>query len=96
MMTLKGHLPMTASQESDRPAIIQRQVTALMACGAAYRAAGIDLRAYNTVENAMAGNTQPPRHIEHGQRRWARARRDVAGSIARNPVSTQDAATPFL
>jgi pimeloyl-ACP methyl ester carboxylesterase len=50
--TLKGRLPITASQESDRPAIIQSQINSLLACGEQYRAAGIDLRAYNSVENA--------------------------------------------
>jgi pimeloyl-ACP methyl ester carboxylesterase len=37
---------------NDRPAVLQLQLNALKACGERYRNAGIDLRAYNTVENA--------------------------------------------
>jgi pimeloyl-ACP methyl ester carboxylesterase len=36
----------------DRPALLQAGVDALIACGARYRAEGLDLAAYNSVENA--------------------------------------------
>jgi pimeloyl-ACP methyl ester carboxylesterase len=38
--------------ESDLPDFIQAQVDQLVGCGLAYRAAGVDLSAYNSVENA--------------------------------------------
>lgn len=39
-------------QQGDLPDFIQVQVDELIACGQAYRAAGVDLTAYNSVENA--------------------------------------------
>jgi pimeloyl-ACP methyl ester carboxylesterase len=51
-MTLDGRLPIGMKQADDRPAAIQLQLAMLKACGESYRAAGIDLRAYNSVENA--------------------------------------------
>lgn len=41
-----------ALQEDQLPDFVQLQVDLLTACGQAYRAAGVDLSAYNTVENA--------------------------------------------
>ncbi len=50
--TLGGRLPIGMKQANDRTAALQFQVDALKACGDGMRKAGIDLRAYNSVENA--------------------------------------------
>jgi pimeloyl-ACP methyl ester carboxylesterase len=44
-------LPFGAALQ-DRPALLQAGIDALLACGARFRAEGIDLAAYNSVENA--------------------------------------------
>jgi pimeloyl-ACP methyl ester carboxylesterase len=49
MQTINSTFPLG---DGDRPAMLQYMVDVLKACGGAYREAGIDLRAYNTVENA--------------------------------------------
>lgn len=53
MTMLGGRLPIGIAQTPDeRPLVLQQQVAALRACGEQFRKAGIDLKAYNTVENA--------------------------------------------
>ncbi len=44
--------PVGAKQQNDRPVVLQQLTDALIACGARLRAAGVDLSAYNTIENA--------------------------------------------
>lgn len=51
--TTGGDVPMGALQAAgERPAVLQQQVDVLSACGEQYRRAGIDLAAYNSIENA--------------------------------------------
>jgi pimeloyl-ACP methyl ester carboxylesterase len=51
MQTLGKRLPFNMAAD-DRPAFIQAQLDFLIACGTAFREAGIDLRAYNSAENS--------------------------------------------
>jgi len=51
MQTSGKRLPFGAAT-NDRPAFIQAQVDDLITCGNRLRAAGIDLRAYNSAENS--------------------------------------------
>lgn len=44
--------PFGGLQDNQRPAYIQQQADALAACGQLYRELGVDLRAYNSAENA--------------------------------------------
>jgi pimeloyl-ACP methyl ester carboxylesterase len=48
----EGMLPVIAAPQSERPQALQAGVDLLMACGQRLRAAGVDLRGYNSVENA--------------------------------------------
>lgn len=49
---LDGWLPFGGIQQSERPDFLQLQVDVFSACGQAYRQQGVDLSAYNSVENA--------------------------------------------
>lgn len=52
LMMIGGRFPIGVYQDQERSGFVQQQVDQFKACGAALRSAGIDLSAYNTVENA--------------------------------------------
>lgn len=52
VQSLRGQALPVGLQQSELPDFIQVQVDQLVACGNALRAAGVDLTAYNSVENA--------------------------------------------
>lgn len=52
VQSVRGQALPVGVQQGELPDFIQVQVDELVACGNAYRAAGVDLTAYNSVENA--------------------------------------------